>query len=223
MLIDTQVTNVKTQTTTNPNATQKDAKLSQNAGLIAGTLVETATGWRRVELLRVGDHVQTYDGGLQQLRQIDRKYYGMMDGAFPLADTLSVPSGALDNCEELMLMPEQMLLIESHVVTDLLGHLSVLVPAAALEGFRGISRQAPRGLIEAVSLRFDTEEVVYANSGLLAHCGGRCENPNDSFFPVLGYERATALVGLLGQDRNILDLAISKMNLENPALLPAAA
>lgn len=223
MLIETQdiaqKNGLKTQPHSSMAPTQNAAKSQQNAGLIAGTLVETAVGWRRVELLRVGDHVQTYDGGLRQLRQVGRAYFGAADGAYPLGGVLHVPSGALDNCDDLLLMPDQMLLIKSQLVADLLGQLSVLIPATALEGFRGISCQAPRGLIEAVTLGFDDEEVVYANSGLLAHCSIK----QSDFFTTLDHGRATALMSLLGKNRDVLDQAIATLNMVEPELLAAAA
>lgn len=215
----TQETVQKTHTSFDHMTTQNTAKSQQNSGLIAGTLVETATGWRRVEMLRVGDHVQTYDGGLRQLRQIDRAYYGVADGAYPLQGVLHVPAGALDNCDDVLVMPEQMLLIESQVAADLLGELSVLIPATALEGFRGIKRHAPKGLIEAVTLNFDDEEVVYANSGLLVHCATKVSG----FFTELDHGRAVALLSLLGKRPDVLEQAIASLNITDPTLLAVAA
>lgn len=209
----------KTQTSFAQITTPNAAKPQQDAGLIAGTLVETATGWRPVEMLRVGDHVQTYDGGLRQLRQIDRAYYGVADGAYPLQGILHVPAGALDNCDDVVVMPEQMLLIESQVAADLLGELSVLIPASALVGFRGITRHAPKGLIEAVTLNFEDEEVVYANSGLLVHCATKASG----FFTELDHGRAAALLTLLGKRPEVLQQAIACLNITEPALLAAAA
>jgi hypothetical protein len=140
MLIETQSTGLKTATATNMITTAVDAKPQRDAGLIAGTLVETAAGWRRVELLRVGDRVHTYDGGLRQLRRVEHAYYGAENGGYELEQILHVPGGALDNCEDLLLMPEQLLMIESQVAEELLGTLAVLIPTSALPGFRGITR-----------------------------------------------------------------------------------
>lgn len=223
MLIETNQTtqelNLKTETLTSQSITDTATRAQQNTGLIAGTLVETATGWRRVEMLRVGDHVQTYDGGLRQLRQIDRAYYGVADGVYPLQGVLHVPAGALDNCADLLVMPDQKLLVRSQLVTDLLGQLAVLIPATALEGFRGITCQAPKTLIEAVTLGFEDEEVVYANSGLLMHCAPKASG----FFIELDHGRAVALLSLMGKHRDVLDQAIVSLNITEPALLAAAA
>lgn len=220
MLIETQNPALKTATVTNMITTAVDAKPQRNAGLIAGTLVETAAGWRRVELLRVGDRMHTYDGGLRQLRRVERTYYGAEHGGYGLEGVLHVPGGALDNCEDVFVMPDQMLMIESQVAAELLGTVPVLMPASALEGYRGIARQQPRGLIEAIMLGFDDEEVVFANSGLLAHCAaGAAES---GFFTTLDHGRAKALVSLMGKDRDVLDQAIDTLMRNEPELLAAA-
>ena len=220
MLIETQNTELKTETVTNMIITAVDAKPQRDAGLIAGTMVETAAGWRNVELLRVGDHVHTYDGGLRQLRRVERAYYGAEDGGYDLDGVLHVPGGALDNCEDMFMMPEQMLMIESQVAAELLGTLAVLMPASALEGFSGITRHQPQGLVEAITLGFDDEEVVFANSGMLAHCAlGASES---GFFTTLDKEQAKALAYLMGKNRNVLDQAISTLKCDDPMLLAVA-
>lgn len=222
MFTDTQNTVLKTETLSTVVTTVVDVKPQRNAGLIAGTLIETAAGWRRAELLRVGDHVQTYDGGLRQLRRVERSYYGADQGGYALEGILHVPGGALDNCEDLFVMPDQMLMITSEVAADLLGTSSVLMPASALIGYRGITRVVPKGLTEAITLGFDDEEVIYANSGLLAHCATGATNAASDFFTALDHGRAVALVSLLGKNRNVLDQAIATLNRNEPELLAAA-
>lgn len=219
MLIETQNTALKTETLSIVTPAAINTKPHRNAGLIAGTLVETAVGWRRVELLRVGDHVQTFDGGLRQLRRVERSYYGADHGGYALTGILHVPGGALDNCDDLFVMPDQMLMITSEVAADLLGTPSVLIPATALIGYRGITRQQPQGLVEAITLGFDDEEVIYANSGLLAHCATGAKS---EFFTTLDHGRARALVSLMGKNRDVLDQAIQTLHRNEPALLAAA-
>lgn len=224
MLIETQNTatntEVNTATATNMISTAVDAKPQRDAGLIAGTMVETAAGWRSVELLRVGDRVHTYDGGLRQLRRVERAYYGAENGGYSLDRVLHVPGGALDNCEAMFVMPEQMLMIESQVAAELLGTLAVLMPASALEGFSGITRQQPQGLIEAITLGFDDEEVVFANSGMLAHCAAG--TPKSDFFTTLDHGQGKALAYLMGKKRTVLDQAIATLNDSEPTLLNVA-
>lgn len=220
MLTEIQNTELKTAPVTNMVSTSVDDKPQRDAGLIAGTMVETAAGWRRVELLRVGDRVHTYDGGLRQLRRVEHAYYGAENGGYGLDAVLHVPGGVLDNCEDLFVMPEQMLMIESQVAEELLGTLAVLIPASALEGYQGITRRQPEGLIEAITLGFDDEEVVFANSGLLAHCAPMVAG--SEFFTTLDHWRAKALVCLMGKNRDVLDQAIITLNRNEPAVLAAA-
>ncbi len=223
MLTETQNTDLKTAPVTNMITTAVDVKPQRDAGLIAGTMVETAAGWRRVELLRVGDRVHTYDGDLRQLRRVERAYYGAAHGGYGLEEILHVPGGVLDNCEDLFVMPEQMLMIESQLAAELLGTPAVLIPATALAGYCGITRRQPEGLIETISLGFDDEEVVFANSGLLAHCAAKGAVATGSeFFTTLDNEQAKALVYLMGKNRNVLDQAISTLTRNEPSLLAAA-
>ena len=48
-------------------------------GLVAGTLVETKAGWQKVETLRLGDFVQTLDGGLARVLGLDPVSYTHLD------------------------------------------------------------------------------------------------------------------------------------------------
>ena len=80
-----------------------------STGLIAGTLVESATGWTPVENLRIGDAVQSYDGGLARVVGLDREWITASLSAY----VLHLPGGALDNCSDLILLPGQNLLVDT--------------------------------------------------------------------------------------------------------------
>ena len=193
--------------------THTNTKPGRDAGLAAGTLVETAVGWRAVELLRVGDHVHTLDGGLRQVRRVERTYYGETRGGYALDGVLHVPGGAIGNCDAMVLMPQQQVMMMSRVAEDLLGVPMVLLPASALDGYRGISRTAVDGLVEAITLGFDDEEIVYANSGVLMQCAGTV---GSDFFTVLDHGRAKALVSLLDRDAQIMGVATAMMRGQEP-------
>lgn len=173
-------------------------------GLVAGTQVETARGWKRVEQVLTGDRVQTWDGGLQPVTRIERTIFGAdLSDACP-EGLLMVPGGALDNCDAFYLMPDQHVLLESAIAQEVLGNPATLVPAAAMEGYRGITRVMPVDLVEVVTLFFDDEEVVYANTGALMHCAPRKAAGaalrgavRSAFFEVLPFHRARALVELM--------------------------
>lgn len=173
-------------------------------GLIAGTRVETAEGWKSVEQIRTGEKVYTFDGGLQPVKRIERTVYGAeVQEVFP-EGLLMVPGGALDNCDAFYLLPEQHVLLESAIAEEVLGNATALVPAAALENYRGITRVMPVDLIEVVTLLFDDEEVVYANTGAMMHCAPKKAagaalrgTMRSAFFNVLPLEQARAMVELM--------------------------
>ncbi len=173
-------------------------------GLIAGTRIETADGWKPVEFVRTGEKVHTYDGGLQPVKRIERTVFGAdVQDVFP-EGLLMVPGGALDNCDAIYLLPEQHVLLESAVAEEILGNPAALVPASALEGYRGIMRVMPVDVIEVITLLFDDEEVVYANTGAMMHCAPQKTagvamrgGVSSAFFQVLTMERARALVALM--------------------------
>ncbi len=48
-----------------------NAALSQ--GIFGATLIETESGWRAAETLRMGDRVYTLDGGLQRIAALSRR------------------------------------------------------------------------------------------------------------------------------------------------------
>ena len=147
-------------------------------GLVAGTLVETTQGWTPVQNLKIGDAVQTLDGGLARIHALDRRTLT------PHADLslILIPGGCLDACSDLVLVPGQHLLIDT-----LADAPYALVPAAALTIdplVRPYDLQAPT---EVITMLFADEEVVFANSGVMIHCPGMMDGagryPDNSFFP----------------------------------------
>lgn len=143
-------------------------------GLVAGTLVATEMGWQRAEDLRPGDRVVTFDNGLQPLRTVGRGRLVSRGRELPRsAQPLAVPARALGNRRAMVLLPGQAVLIESDAAEARYGDPFTLIAAAALDGHRGIARQAPGAETEVVWLEFDSDEIVYAEGMVLAHCPRR--------------------------------------------------
>ncbi len=139
------------------------------SGLVGSTLVATAMGWRPAAAIARGDLVLTFDRGMQPVRHVQRTAAFTSD--CPRAHwPLRVPAGALGNRDEMLLLPDQPAMLESDVAEMLYGDPFILVEAADLEGFRGIERVHPDGPIETVVLRFEHDEVVFADQGALVHC-----------------------------------------------------
>lgn len=171
-------------------------------GILAGSLVETEAGWRPVETLGIGHRVATYDGGFCPLVRVERRHLWPVAGAH----LIHVPGGALDNCSDLALMPGQQVLIASDIAEAVLDRAAVLVPAAALIGYRGIARQPLCRPAEVLSLIFASEEIVYVNSGALIHCAADGvpepavaldRRQAGGFFETLAADRAAALLALI--------------------------
>ena len=151
------------------------------SGMVAGTLVEAATGWVAVETLRLGDRVQSLDGGLVKVLGLDRRVL------HPAAEQplLWVPGGAFGACSDLRLLPGQHLAVETRDTDD----LYALIPALALEGRQGVRRLHPTTRIDVITPLFAAEEVIWANTGLRIHCPsiatGAGRRPGSDFLPRL--------------------------------------
>jgi len=141
------------------------------SGLVAGTLVATALGWRPVETLIEGDLVLTFDGGMQPVRAVKKGLHWDSAHACPKALLpLQVPAGALGNQIKMTLLPEQCTMLESDAADMLFGDPFTLLKAVDLDGFRGITRVIPDCQLEVVQLQFNDDEVIFANMGALVFC-----------------------------------------------------
>ena len=139
-----------------------------SSGVIAGTLVEASRGWMRVEDLRIGDAVHSYDGGLARVLGLDREWIMPIGGEH----TLHLPGGSFDNCSDMLMLPGQNLLVDTLGDAAFPDDLVVLIPAAALEGVCGATPIRLEKPLEVITPRFAEDEAIYANSGTLLHCPG---------------------------------------------------
>lgn len=140
-------------------------------GLMAGTRVASNLGWRAIEALAVGDKVLTFDNGMQEIVDIRRAFMWLdaPDSAEAMWPVI-VPVGALGNREPLTLLADQGVLVESDAASDAFGDPFAVVPAAALDGVRGIHRAQPMHRVELIAIYFAQEEVIYAEGGAMLHC-----------------------------------------------------
>lgn len=147
-----------------------DGGLLANRGLISGTRIGSAMGWRAVEALAPGDLVLTFDNGLQPLVEVRRETYCLTDMMANNTATVIVPAGAMGNAVDVELLAGQGVLIESEAACDALGDPFAVIKAKALHGFRGIHCCPPAPQIEVITLVFASEQVIYAEGGILLHC-----------------------------------------------------
>ena len=147
-----------------------DGGFFASRGLVAGTRIGTSMGWRAVEALAPGDMVLMFDNGLKPLVEVRRETFWLSDAAMGDTAMVFVPAGAMGNTVDVMLLPEQGVLIESEAACDAHGDPFAVIKARALDGFRGICRVPPQPQLEIITLVFANEEVIYAEGGILLHC-----------------------------------------------------
>lgn len=167
------------------------------AGFLAGTRVETARGWRPVETLVVGDLVQTFDGDLKQVIDTHHAIIRKQDAP----QLIEVPGGMLNTCSTLRMMPGQKILLRGADVESLTGLPHALIPVDLMVGHGGIRRISAAQDLRRITLKFEEEELIFANTGALLHCAG--PDRKGSHFRSLGARAAIDLFTTLVQDRRV--------------------
>lgn len=153
-------------------------------GIVAGSLVATEAGWQPVEALRPGVRLAVFGGGLRPVASLTRLFLPAGTGLVHL------PGGALSACADLVLVPDQPLLLPTGPAGRVMGEAHAFVRARALVGRFGVGRRQPGAAVEVVRIGLETAEAVWINTGVLA----RCEGADDGFFPLLGAREAEAML-----------------------------
>ncbi|MEO3413778.1 Hint domain-containing protein [Roseovarius sp. CAU 1744] len=149
------------------------------------TKVVSSMGLRKVEALTEGDKVLTFDAGMQAISKITRQNLWQGEGPCPQRFwPLEVAAGALGNRDVMLLLPHQSVMIESDAAEEVYGDPFTLIPAVALEGVNGIRRIEPVDDFEVFTLQFETDQVVFGNSGALFFCPAARDLLAHAFEPV---------------------------------------
>lgn len=138
-------------------------------GLFASTPVATDDGWIKAGRLVAGDRVLTFDGGPREILSLTMQTISpsVPHAAWPLR----VPKGVFGNSNDILVLPEQGLMLESDLAEELYGEPFVTMPAHALEGWHGIVRVRPPQ--EAVvQLVFERADLIFAGRDMLLTCPG---------------------------------------------------
>jgi hypothetical protein len=134
---------------------------------VAGTMIDTPTGPRQVEELKVGDLVTTLDDGPQEIRWMGKREVVGLGTLSPV----EFLAGAIGNMESLRLSPQHRVLISSWAAQMHFGETEVLVAAKHLVNGASI-RFSPNRSVTYVHFMFDKHQIVFAD-------GAKVE----SFFP----------------------------------------
>lgn len=206
----------------------KKTQSGMASGLVAGTEVATVMGWRPVEAIAEGDLVLTFDRGLQAVRKVTRGALWASEQPCPKSLwPLHVPEGAIGNLDEMTLLPEQSVLVESDTADLLFDDPFALISASDLEGLRGIERVVPFGDVDVIQLQFESDEVIFAGSGALIYCPMlnvvsisdliAARVPRNRYMS-LSRDEAADLVDCLQEED-----AMSAMNIPEPAFIAQVA
>ncbi len=140
-------------------------------GLLAGTALATPDGWRRVEDIGPGDMLLTFDGGPRRVQAVQSALVEAGRARWPSAHwPLTVPPGVLGNRDRFRLLPDQAVLLDCDLAEDMFGDPFVLIPAAALHGWRGIAPEPPEPRELVMTPVMAEDEVIYAAGGALVWC-----------------------------------------------------
>jgi len=144
---------------------QRPARRSrpQPGGFLPGTMVETDRGFVQMRDLKVGDSIYTFDGGCQDVKSVKH-------GVPRLTTLVHVPAGALGNDVALTLPSDQMVALELDAAERLFDVALVMTRLISLVGYKGITPALPDRLAR-IHLKFDDEELIWAESGMLLQAG----------------------------------------------------
>lgn len=135
---------------------------SATGGVLAGTIVLTAKGLMPVEYLTTGDRVVTGRGLLPLV-----KVKALRMPIAPLVRIRSTTQGGLLPARDLLLCPDQLVVIRDWRARVLFGHTLAAVPATRLIDGEYVVREQRRDawLFSPV---FATDEIIYAEGQEIA-------------------------------------------------------
>jgi len=126
---------------------------------VAGTLIRTPNGHKKVEDLMVGDWVETRDHGPQKLRWSGKTRRLAVGSNAPIV----FETGALGDHATVAFSPNHRVLIATPHVSMLFGADEMLVKAAHLVNGASIRPRATSTHVTYCHLLFDRHEIVFAN------------------------------------------------------------
>ena len=125
---------------------------------VAGTMIETDAGQRKVEELKPGDLVWTMDHGLQSLRWIGQRTVAALGNFAPVC----VTAGTFGDHANLLLSPQHRILVRDPLADLVFGTPEVLIAAKHLINGQSV-QLVEGGSVTYVHLLFDQHEIVMAN------------------------------------------------------------
>lgn len=146
------------------------------ATIAAGSPVLTPNGARAIENLRAGDIVMTRDSGPQTIRWVGSRHVPTSGHFQPVR--LSAPYFGLTR--DLLVAPEQRILVGGAEVEYLFGEEEILVEARHLVNGRTAFRETTLTSIRYYQILLDNHEVIDVSGGSLEslYTGSICDDPD---------------------------------------------
>ena len=126
-------------------------------GVTLGTLIETDSGPRPVESLKLGDLIETLENGFQPLRSVARQRMRGTAGSAPIC----IAAGVLGNAKPLGLAPHHRVLITGWQAELYFGQDEILIEAVSLLNGSTVTRE-DTAQIEYIGLGFDDHQIILA-------------------------------------------------------------
>lgn len=147
-------------------------------GIIEGTAVRAASGWRSIEKFESTDQWEVLSGGHRRASNLGSRIVWRDTVSCPAnVRPLIVPEGALGNDEHVWVQQETRLVFDSAPFTDLVDATHVSIKAADLVGIRGIEiADEPPTAVRVYQVIFDDAEAVQIAGGLWQLCAAPCNS-----------------------------------------------
>ncbi len=134
----------------------------------SGTLIETSEGLVRVEDLKVGDHVLTYDNGLRPVCWVGScDLSGTQLEDKPHLKPIMIRADALGPGyprRDLIVSPQHRVLVSSAIAKRMFDCQDVLLPAKKLLPLSGVDvLDDPSGGVQYHHILFDQHEIIWSN------------------------------------------------------------
>jgi hypothetical protein len=168
---------------------------ADQAGITAGTQLETIDGPKPVEDIRAGDLVRTFDNGFQEVQSIQRESgRSRLNTNGSSSRLVWVDAGALDNEAPLVLPPDQPILIESDLAEMAFGDPFAVVTADSLVGEAFACFVSNCEVFDIYRIKFSQPQLAYCAGGALVWFDG-AETARDVASPTCSYRIFTDRVG----------------------------
>jgi hypothetical protein len=158
---------ITTQDPNNDPLVLTNGEINALVCFVAGTLIMTPHGYRKVEDLQVGDLVTTKANGDKPLQWIGSQKVGAATlQANPHLQAIHIKAGALGvgiPSSDLFVSPQHRVLVRSNIAQKMFGTSEVLVAAKQLLQLDGIEVTIDMTEVEYFHILFDQHEVVLSN------------------------------------------------------------